>query len=445
MDNKATLTKGSVSSVILKQTGPMIIGMLGIVIFNLVDTFFIGKLGTEALAAMGFTIPVVMLQGAIAMGLGVGTSAVVSRAIGEGDEYEVKRLTTDSLLLSITIVTVIITVGIFTITPLFSGMGAKNHILELVRQYIFIWYLGVPFVVIPMIGNNAIRAAGNTVIPSTIMMIAVIINIILDPILIFGWGKIPALGLKGAAIATVFARFTTFTASLLILHFKFNMLTIHIPSFTIIKDSWYRILHIGTPAAITQLLIPFTLFFLTKIIAGFGEEAVAAMGVSSRLEMLALSPIMALSATMIPFIGQNDGAGKIDRIKSGINFSFKIALIGGAVSSLILILGGRFFASKFDSNPEVINITAKYLSIASLSYGFLGISWICSSSFSALKKPLNSTMLNFIKMIILYLPFAWIFSKTFGLTGIFWSASLSSFAVGIIGVLWIKKSLNSHE
>lgn len=444
MNRKATLTIAPVPSVILKQTGPMIIGMLGIVIFNLVDTYFIGKLGTEALAAMGFTIPIVMLQGAIAMGLGVGTSAVVSRAIGVGDEKEVKRLTTDSLLLSVLIVSFIICIGLLTINPLFTAMGAKGDILKMVHQYIFIWYLGVPFVVIPMIGNNAIRAAGNTIIPSTIMIIAVVINIILDPILIFGWGNIPAMGLKGAAIATVFARFTTFIASLLILHFKFNMLTIHIPSISIIKDSWYRILFIGTPSAITQTLLPITLFFITKIVANFGEVAVAAMGVANRLEMLALSPIMALSATMIPFIGQNDGAGKISRIKEGIKFSYIISLIGGLISFIILSIWGKLFASQFDSNPQVIKLTSKYLSIASINYGFLGISWICGSSFSALKMPLNSTALNFIKMIILYLPFSYITSKYFGLAGIFWSASISSLIVGVVGIFWVNKVLSKY-
>lgn len=441
MKNRAKLTEGSVSKLILQQTGPMIIGMLSIVIFNLVDTYFIGKLGTEALAAMGFTIPIVMLQGAIAMGLGVGASAVISRAIGTGDNKQVKRLTTDSLFLSFLIVAFIIIVGILTIRPLFSMMGAKGEILEMVHQYIFIWYLGVLFVVIPMIGNNAIRAAGNTIIPSVIMIIAVVVNIILDPILIFGYGKIPALGLRGAAIATVFARFTTFVASLLILHFKFKMLTIKIPTISEIKTSWLSILHIGTPAAVTQLLVPFALYFVTMILASYGEAAVAALGVATRIEMFALSPLMALSAIMIPFIGQNAGAGHYERIKDGITFSFKLSFITGLISFVILILGGNYFASLFDSNPEVISLTAGYLSVASLNYGFLGISWVTASAFSALKKPFYSTFLNFIKMILLYLPLSYITSRKFGISGIFWSASLSSFIVGNISIYWIRKTL----
>lgn len=442
MSGNAKLTEGSVSQTILSQTGPMIIGMLGIVIFNLADTYFIGKLGTEALAAMSFTLPVVMLQGAIAMGLGVGTSAVVSHAIGTGDNNKVKRLTTDSLLLSVLIVLIIITIGLFTITPLFTAMGAEGSILEMVRDYITIWYLGVPFVVIPMIGNNAIRAAGNTVIPSTIMMIAVVINVILDPVLIFGIGPIPAMGMKGAAFATVFARFTTLIASLLFLRFKFNMLTIKLENFSIIKTSWFSILHIGMPSALTQVLVPISVGVITKMVAGYGKDAVAALGVASRLEMFALSPTMALSATMIPFIGQNAGANRNDRVRKGIYFSYKVSIVTGLVGFLIFSIFGRQLAGIFDSNKDVVEIVYSYLLIVFISHGFLGIIWICASSFSALRKPFNSTYLNFIKMFLLYIPLAILGARLFDLNGIFTGASLSSFLGGAIGIFWVNRLLD---
>ena len=206
---KANLTEGDPGKTIMKLTGPMMIGMIGMVIFNLVDTLYIGRLGTEALAAMSFTLPVVMLQGSISMGLGVGVSAVISRAIGAGNQEKVKRLTTDSLFLSVLIVTSFVVLGYLTIDPLFRLLGAEGELLILVKQYMSIWYVGVPFVVIPMIGNSAIRAAGNTVIPSGIMLTAITVNIVLDPLLIFGIGPFPRMELAGAALATVIARSTT--------------------------------------------------------------------------------------------------------------------------------------------------------------------------------------------------------------------------------------------
>jgi Na+-driven multidrug efflux pump len=157
---------------------------------------------------------VVTVLGSVAMGLGVGASSVIARAMGEGDHHKVKKLTTNSLTLSLLIVGILIVVGLATIELLFSALGTKPEVLSLVGEYMTIWYTGMIFLVIPMVGNSAIRASGNTLVPSLIMTFAAAVNIGLDPIFIFGWGFIPALGLGGAAIATVIARATTLVASL---------------------------------------------------------------------------------------------------------------------------------------------------------------------------------------------------------------------------------------
>ncbi len=250
--NRARLLEGPIRKTIVSLTIPMSVGMIGMVIFNLVDAYFVGKLGTAYLAAVGFALPVVMLQGAISMGLGVGASSIISRAIGRGDVQQVQRLTVDSLGLSVILVIVLVLVGLLTIDPLFTFIGARGEMLALVRGYMAVWYLGVPFVVIPMVGNNAIRAAGNTVIPSAIMLIAIIVNGIFDPLLIFGVGPFPRLELRGAALATILARFTTMAASLLFLHFRFGMLTRVLPTRKQLATSWGQILHVGAPASLTQ-------------------------------------------------------------------------------------------------------------------------------------------------------------------------------------------------
>jgi Na+-driven multidrug efflux pump len=144
----AVLTKNSVSSTLIKLTIPMIGGMIGMVIFNLVDTYFISLLGTDQLAAMGFTFPVVMTLGSIALGLGVGTSAVVSQLIGQGDHYLVRRQSTDSLLFSFILVSILTFTGLFTIRPLFTLLGADSRLLGFIQQYMRIWYFGLPFLVI---------------------------------------------------------------------------------------------------------------------------------------------------------------------------------------------------------------------------------------------------------------------------------------------------------
>lgn len=442
MKNNVKLKEGSVGKTIIRLTLPMMIGIVSMVIFNIVDTWFISKLGTAQLAAMSFTLPVIMLLGCISMGLGLGVSTVISRAIGSNNSNQVKRLTTDSLFLSITLVLLVVGVGLLTINPLFSAMGANKDMLELIKQYMFVWYLGVPFVVIPMIGNNAIRAAGNTVIPSAIMLVAILINIILDPLLIFGIGPFPRLELVGAAIATVAARATTLIVSLLILHFKFNMLTSKIPRLVTIINSWKSILFIGIPAAITHAIIPLSIGIIMRMVTIYGKEAIAAFGVGYRIEMFALSPLRALGVVLVPFTGQNIGAGKIDRVKKGIHFSWMCSMLVGFIMFVLFVFKGKTIGALFNSDPQVISFVYLYLIIVSITYGMQGIFSVSSASFNALNKPFHSALLNLLRMIIFYIPLAWIGAQILGLKGIFIASSLSSLFTGLIAIFWINHSIN---
>ena len=441
MKNKVDLTKGPVFTTIVKMTIPMMVGMVGMVAFNLIDTFFIAKLGTVELAAISFTLPVVMLQGAISMGLGVGASAVIAKAIGMNDSQKVKRLTTDALLLGFLIVVVVIILGLLTINPLFSMLGAKNETLKLVKQYMQIWYLGVPFVVIPMMGNNAIRAAGNTTIPSLIMLTSIAINIILDPLLIFGIGPFPRLELEGAALATVIARSVTFVVALLFLKFKFEMLTLRFEGLQKTLNSWKEVLYIGIPAALTQLLIPLSTGFITRLVAINGTAAIAAYGVSSRIERFVLSPIIALGAVVTPFTGQNYGAGKWHRIKSGIANSAFLSLGTGFIMWLFFLKFGSDIGKIFNESEKVYGKVALYLAIVGFTYGFHGLSLIIASVFSALQKPFSAVALNVIKLVFLLIPMSYAGMYFYNLSGIFAGIAASYIVSGILAWFYLQKIL----
>lgn len=439
MKAKVDLTKGPVSSAIIQMTLPMMIGMVGMVAFNLADTYFIGKLGTLALAAMGFTLPVVMMQGAISMGLGVGASAIISRAIGENDNEKVKRLTTDALILSVLIVIFFVFVGILTIDPLFTLLGANAEELVLVKRYMRIWYLSVAFVVIPMIGNNAMRAAGNTLIPSLVMLTSIVLNIILDPLLIFGIGPFPRLEIEGAALATALARCVSLVVSLLFLHFKFGMLTFKFDGIKKTLNSWKQIFYIGIPAALTHMLIPLSMGFLTRLISSEGSYAVAAFGVCTRLEMFVLSPVISLAAIITPFTGQNFGAEKYSRISQGLKFANLFSVFLGIGIWIFFFFFGAWTGKLFDKSELVYNNVALYLKIVAVSYGFHGASLISASVFNALNKPFSAMALNFFKLIILLIPFAWFGQKFAGLTGIFIGITLSFLISGIVSWLVLIK------
>jgi putative MATE family efflux protein len=412
-------------------TIPMMFGIVGMVAFNLVDTFFVSKLGTNELAALSFTFPVVLVINSLALGIGIGASAVISRAIGEGNQHRVKRLTTDSLVLALSIVTVFVVTGLFTIDTVFSMLGAKGEILDLVKQYMGIWYFGMPFVVVPMVGNNAIRATGDTKTPSAIMLAAVCCNFIMDPLLIFGIGPFPRLGIAGAAIATVISRSLTFIISLSVLYFRDKMLTFVLPKIKEIFQSWKRILYIGLPTASTRIVVPLGIGIVTRIVSTYGKEAVAAYGVSSRIEFFALTVVAALSSVLGPFIGQNWGARKYDRVRIGIKYSERFSMVWGTGIFALLMFLARPIAGIFNRNPAVISTIVLYLRIVSISYGLQGLIMLTGSAMNVLNKPFHAAGIRITQMFILYIPLALLGSYFFGLAGVFVALVITYFFAGI--------------
>lgn len=442
---RARLVEGPVGKTLVRLTIPMIFGIVGIVAFNLVDTFFVGKLGTDELAALSFTFPVVLIINSLAHGLGIGVSAVISRAIGEGDHHKVQRLTTDSLVLSVLLVAIFAVIGQLTIDPIFRLLGATPDILPLIKQYMRIWYFGMIFVVVPMVGNNAIRATGDTKTPATIMIIAVVCNFVLDPLLIFGIGPFPRLELPGAAIATVISRGITFLVAFYILYFRDNMLTFVLPKIKDIITSWKRILYIGLPNAATRMVIPLAIGVITRIVASYGREAVAAYGVSSRIEFFALTVIMALRSVIAPFVGQNWGAGRYDRLNLGIKLSERFSVGWGLLMYIILFAVARPTASLFTKNPDVISVIVLYLRIVPIGFGLQGILLLSTAAMNVLNKPLHAAALAIIQMFVLYMPLAFTGSNLIGLPGVFSALGFVYCAAGIASHFLLRKIINEEE
>jgi putative MATE family efflux protein len=442
--NKAILTEGSVGKTLIRLTIPMIFGMVGLVTFNLVDAFFVGRLGTAELAALSFTFPVVMVINSLALGLGTGAGAVISRAIGEGDHVRVKRLTTDSLILSVLFVMCFVIAGLLTIEPVFRLLGANAQTVPLIKQYMRIWYLGVGFVVIPMVGNNAIRATGDTRTPGIIMIVAMIVNMTLDPLFIFGIGPFPRLEIAGAALATVIARATTFTVALWVLGYRDRMLAPVLAPLSRIVASWKSILYIGVPTAASRIIVPLAMGAVTRIAAGYGPETVAAFGVATRIEFFALTVVRALSTVLAPFIGQNWGAGKLDRVKSGITYSNKLSFGWGAVMFVVLALAARSIAGIFNANPAVVSTIVLYLRIVPIGYGIHGSFILAGAALNVLHRPLHAAGLSITQMFALYLPFALAGSYLFGLAGLFTGLLAAMIAGGVIAHLILRNAVRAE-
>ncbi len=442
---KAKLIEGPVGKTLINLTIPMFFAMVGMVAFNLVDTFFVGKLGTNELAALSFTFPVVLVINSIALGIGMGAAALISRSIGEGDHHKVQRFTTDGLTLAFLIVIVFVIIGLSTINPLFKALGATAEILPLIKKYMSIWYYGMVFVIVPMVGNNAIRATGDSKTPSAIMMVAVIMNFIMDPLLIFGIGPFPRLGIAGAALSTVLARFTTFSVALWVLGHREKMISFANLKIKEVLASWKSILFIGVPIASARIMIPVSMGIITRIIADYGPKAVAGFGVSSRIEFFGLAAIIALSSVLGPFVGQNLGARKLDRVHRGIKLSKLFAMIWGALILMILIFASKPIAIIFNKDQQVVSTIVIYLTIVPFSYGMRGIIYLCNVSLNVLHKPLQAAGLMFIQMFLLYIPLAYFGSKYFALKGLFFGVAAAYVISGIMAHFVLKKYLSDFE
>ncbi|RLE19302.1 MAG: MATE family efflux transporter [Acidobacteria bacterium] len=438
---KAELTTGPIGRTLARLTTYMIFGFFATIAFNLVDTWFVAKLGTKELAAMGFIFPVVMIIGAIAIGLGIGTSALVSRTIGEGNQQGVRRLTTDALALSVLAVLLFIIIGLLTIRPVFTLLGASPEILKLIRVYMLIWYPGMLFLVIPMVGNNAIRATGDMKFPSIIMIFSVFVNLGMDPLLIFGIGPFPRWGLAGAAAATVVARALTLVLMLFVLHKRHHMLSFDWPGLHTVIQSWKSVLNVSIPAAGSNLIRPLGVTVVTGIVARFGPEAVAGYGVCTRVETLALMVLIALSTVLSPFVGQNLGAGRLDRVQGAIHRSQLFSLGWGGFSAIILFLLARPIAHMFSRDAEVVRTIVVYLRIVPVVYGFRGVFGLSNAVLNVLKRAWDVMALSVIQMFVLLIPGAIVGAKLWGLTGLFGLSALSWFFSSLISAWWLARGM----
>ncbi|MCL9783535.1 MATE family efflux transporter [Vibrio sp. S4M6] len=434
MQDKHGLLTAPIRHVLRRMTIPMIFGMVSILMFNLVDTFFISLLGTQALAAISFTFPVTFAVNCITMGIGVGLSTCLGRLIGQGEIKSAARLSTHGLILAVLLVASVSLIGFFTINPLFVLLGATSKTLPLINQYMQVWYLTIPLLVIPMAGNSAIRATGDTKTPAIIMVMAGAINGLLDPILIFGYGPIPELGIQGAAIASAISWMCALLASFYILIKRDKLITS--PSQQHLGQDWATILKIGTPAAITNAMTPITGAIIMMILSSFGTAAVAAYGAAQRIESILIIVLMSLTSVLTPFMAQNLGAKNPHRSFAGMLLSMRFSILFQLLIFIMLIPISLSLASIFSSDHSVQHMIWLYLIIVPASYGFQGVIMMLVSSLNALHQPMKALQWSLVRLFIFILPGAYIGSYFYHVEGLFAGIAIGNIAGGVGGYLY---------
>jgi putative MATE family efflux protein len=438
------LTEDPIGKSILSLMLPMMVGMIALLSYSIVDTYFIGQIGTMELAAVSFTFPVAFIVGAIAMGLGIGTSSVASRLFGSKELGQIQRITTHAAMLALMVGIGVLILGLNTIRPVFTLLGADEVTLPLIEQYMSIYYYGNVFLIVPMIGNSVLRASGDAKTPSYLMTGGAAVNIVLDPIFIFGFGPVPAMGIEGAAYATVLANALVGAVSFGIIYFRDHLIRIKKKDWPMLFDSWRRILHVGIPSLASSLVAPLTTGFITWQVAQFGQEAVAGFGVASRIEGLSLMTLMALSAAVTPFTGQNYGAKLYDRVTGGAQFAYRWAMIYGLVVAFVLFFASDYVGSWFTDDQIAIKTASMHLSLVPWSYGFFGMSMISVSAFNAVGKPTPGMLISMSRTIGIYAPLAFLLAWLLDLRGVFLAAFCANIIAGLLGYFWFRYAMKPY-
>ncbi|WP_446831284.1 MATE family efflux transporter [Candidatus Foliamicus sp.] len=440
---KARLTEGPVGRQLWDLMVPMMIGLLAIISFGLVDAWFVSRLGPLPLAAVSYTQPVGFVVAAMAMGIGVGASSVIARLLGQGAKRRVRRIATHAFLLCGLLGIVLLSLGWLFMEQIFGLLGADETTMPLVRDYMQIYLVGLVFVVGPTIGGSVLRALGDAKSPGFLLALTAVVNAILDPILIFGLFGFPRLEVQGAALATVIANIVSLTAMLVIAIRRDKLLTLR--GIKLIFDSWKRILHVGLSATASGLMAPLTSAFVTAMVARFGQTAVAGFGVGIRTEALALLPMMALGAALGPFVGQNAGAERMDRVRAARNWCLRFLGIYGLTMAALLSIFAESIVGLFTDDPGATEAAVTQLRIIPWTYCLLGVTMLANTSLNALGKPLAAMIVSLCRTLLVYVPLSWLLGLWFGLPGVFFGGALGNLVSATVGFALLQRGLRQVD
>ncbi|GGG92594.1 MATE family efflux transporter [Glycocaulis albus] len=430
--NARDLTQGPVFGHLMRMVIPMSFGIVAMMLVGIVDAYWVGRLGTVQQAAVQFVFPVSMAVMSIAIGLGAGAVSVVARAAGRGDGERTKRVATDAVLLALLITAITSAIGIALIGPLFRLMGASEAMMPFVHDYMTIWFAGIIFMVGPMIASNILRALGDAILPSIIMIIAAVLNMILDPILIFGLGPVPAMEVQGAALATLISNLVVFIVAMAIMIFREKIIDLSWPGFSEMAWNWGEIARIGAPAAGSNMINPMAMTLVFAAAAQFGEPVVAGFGVAGRVEALALIPLFALSGSIGPVTGQNGGAGHIERVREAFRSAFLFCAGWGVAMAALLAALAYPLSWLFLPSDEAQAMARLTWWIAPVTMGGYGIAMAAAAGFNGLGRPLLGVGVNLMRCFLLLVPLVWLGAIQFGPAGMISGYALANVLAGAV-------------
>ncbi len=433
-DKTRDLTKGPVWKALTAMSAPMSFGIFSVIAVGLADAYFLGKVSGAALAAVGFIYPVITALTSLSIGVSAGANAALSQRIGKGADAEhTRRLGLHSIALGMVISIIAGLIVWLTYPYVFSALGASGDVAEEVGEYMPLWALSFPFLVVMMITNSVFRAHGDGATSAAIMVVAAVFGIALNPVLIFGWGPIPEMGTAGAALSTLIGRVIAMSLALWIA-WRRGLLGV---CGNLAENAWAnvrKILNVGGPASLSNAINPAGMALVTAAVATIGDDAVAGFGAAGRVQSILLVPLMALSAGIGPVVGQNWGAQEQGRAQSATRWAFGLSCVYGALVGAVLLLFATPIAGLLAAGEADQEYAALYLRIVGLTMFGYGILVISNAAMNARDKAVWSMSLSVGRVFALYLPMAWVGVLMFGYIGVVGAAAITNLVCAIVAV-----------
>lgn len=446
MENKLNFTTDKISYLLKKIAIPAATGTLFSSLYTLVDTFYAGQISPNALVALSKAFPISFIIIAFGVGILAGSTSLISNAIGEKNKTKAFQYLSQSLIYSLVVASFVIFFGLNYSSDLLKLMGTEEENIALTLKYTNIIFLGSIFFYIQVSLNAGLNAQGDTKSYRNILIISFFLNIVLNPLFVFGYGIIPPLGIAGLAIATIT------TQCLSMLYILFKVLKTDAKEYLAFKYFYIKISFIkdlfkqGMPVTVSMMLIALGIYNILFFVSKFGDLAAAGYGVAIRVEQLLLLPIIGLNTAVLSISGQNFGAKEYKRIGE---VYFKAISYGSAlmiVAGFFIFFGGNSILQLFTDDPDVINFGTKYLRIAAFIGPVYPIFFITNAFFQGIKKPIYSTYINLFRIVILPFATMWLILNVFsgsyehlflGLLIINWFFGI--FVVGMVKYCFLKK------
>jgi putative MATE family efflux protein len=441
------LTKGNILKQLWSLAWPMMLSMFFYTLYSIVDTFWVGKLSVESIAAVSISQIVLFVMISLSMGIAIGSGVAMSMHIGAKDTPSAERVLAQSFVLSALSALLFTTISLIFRDQLLTISGAVGNIYEPAQAYFTITSAGSVLFFILMNVMFAFNAEGDTLTVTKLFLVSTLVNVVLDPLLIFGGGGLPALGIQGAAYATLISQAVFIILGLRILSREKRRVRFDFRKLSIEWESVKKILKIGVPASLTQVINPVGLAVLISLVAAtFLEPGATAFSLIFRLEFFAYLPAAGFGIAAMAMIGQSVGAGDTARANNVFRKAILLGFTSATGLGLLLMIFGKSIIGVFTQDPQVLRYAMLYLWIVAGSYGFLSANMIISSTFQAMGRSWPGFWLFFTKFFVVTIPLSYLAVHFYAesISYIWLAIAAGNVLVAIIGFVWKQRSMREQ-